>query len=369
MPRAFIAVAGGAALRIFTSRLVHRKRALYEGRNAGDTQMQMLLKNCRYDWCVCVLAGLFFIVARASSADFASFPIKPIRIVVAFAPGGGTDIVARMLAKQLTELYKQQVFVDNRPGAAGTLGADLVAKSAADGYTLLLTVNALAANSTLYAKLPFDTIKDFSAIALIGATPNALAVHPALPAKTAKDFVALAKAKPDQIAYASTGTGGAAFLATEMFKMLTNIHMLHVPYKGAGPALIGILSGEAQAIIAALPPTVPYIRRGKLRALGITSEKRASLAPELPTLIEAGIKGMVFETWYGLFAPAAVPREIVSKLNASIITILASRDFTEQLARQGIEPAGGTPESFDRFFHEEIDRLGKVIRASGAQPE
>ena len=309
------------------------------------------------------------IVAAAATADVASFPVKSIRIVVAFAPGGGTDIVARLLAKQLSDSYKQQVFVDNRPGAAGTLGADLVAKSAPDGYTLLLTVNALAANSTLYPKLPFDTGRDFSAIVLVGATPNVLAVHPALPVKTAKEFVALAKAKPDQIAYASTGTGGAAFLATEMFKLQTNIRMLHVPYKGAGPALIGILSGEAQAIISALPPTVPYVRRGKLRALGITSEKRASFAPEMPTLIEAGIKGVVFETWYGVFAPAAVPREIVAKLNTSIMTMLGSRDFIDQLARQGIEPAGGTPEAFDRFFHEEIDRLGKVIRASGAKPE
>jgi len=305
----------------------------------------------------------------AAGADSVPYPAKPVRIVVAFAPGGGTDILARILAKQLTEATRQQVFVENRPGAAGTLGADLVAKSTPDGYTLLLTVNALAANSTLYPQLPFDTLKDFATIALIGATPNALAVHPALPAKSVREFIALAKAKPDQIAYASTGTGGAAFLATEMFKLLTGVHMLHVPYKGAGPALLGILSGEAQAIISALPPTVPYVRRGKLRALGITSQKRASLAPDFPTLIEGGVKGMIFETWYGLFAPAALPRETVAKLNASIMTALENREFAGQLARQGIEPAGGTPESFERFFRDEVERLGKVIRASGAKPE
>ena len=322
----------------------------------------------RVRFCVAV-SLLAACAAAAQPQQMPNYPLKPVRIIVAFAPGGGTDIVARILARHLSEMYRQQVFVENRPGAAGNLGADLVAKSAPDGHTLLLTVNALAANSTLYPKLPFDTIRDFSTVALVGATPNALAVHPSLPAKTAREFVALAKAKPDQIAYASTGTGGAAFLATEMFKLLTYIRMLHVPYKGAGPALIGILSGEAQAIIAALPPTVPYVRQGKLRALGITSLKRASFAPELPTLIEAGIKGMIFETWYGLFAPSGVPRDVVIKLNASVATLLGSAEFLDQLARQGIEPAGGTPESFEKFFREEIERLGKVIRTSGAKPE
>ena len=322
----------------------------------------------RVRFCVAV-SLLAACAAAAQPQQMPNYPLKPVRIIVAFAPGGGTDIVARILARHLSEMYRQQVFVENRPGAAGNLGADLVAKSAPDGHTLLLTVNALAANSTLYPKLPFDTIRDFSTVALVGATPNALAVHPSLPAKTAREFVALAKAKPDQIAYASTGTGGAAFLATEMFKLLTDIRMLHVPYKGAGPALIGILSGEAQAIIAALPPTVPYVRQGKLRALGITSLKRASFAPELPTLIEAGIKGMIFETWYGLFAPSGVPRDVVIKLNASVATLLGSAEFLDQLARQGIEPAGGTPESFEKFFREEIERLGKVIRTSGAKPE
>lgn len=317
----------------------------------------------------CVAAALWITSTNADGAEISIYPTKSIRIVVAFAPGGGTDILARLLAKQLFETTGQQVFVDNRPGAAGTLGADLVAKSAPDGYTLLMTVNALAANSTLYPKLPFDTVRDFAPIALVGATPNTLAVHPALPAKSIREFVALAKTNPNQIAYASTGTGGAAFLATEMFKLLTGVHMLHVPYKGAGPALIGILSGEAQAIISALPPTLPYVRRGKLRALGITSQKRALLAPDFPTLIEGGVKGMIFETWYGLFAPAALPREIIIKLNATITATLGNSEFNAQLASQGIEPRGGTPESFGLFFRDEVERLGKIIRTSGAQPE
>lgn len=305
----------------------------------------------------------------ASAAVAAEYPTKPIRIVVAFAPGGGTDIVARLLAKQLGDLYRQQAVVENRPGAAGTIGSDLVAKSGPDGHTLLLTVNALAANHTLYPKLPFDTLRDFTPIVLVGATPNVLSVHPALPARTVKEFVALAKARPNEIAYASTGTGGAAFLAMELFKLLTGAKMLHVPYKGAGPALVGIVSGEAQASIVALPPSIPYIQGGRLRALGITSERRAGQAPEIPTLIEGGIKGMIFETWYGLFAPAGVHREIVSKLNGAITAMLARPEFKEQLANQSIVPAGGTQESFDRFFREEVERLGKVIRASGAKPE
>ncbi len=318
---------------------------------------------------VAVMAMGLLAAGTALSQSPPNYPTKSVRIVVAFAPGGGTDIVARLLAKHLSDVFKQQVFVENRPGAAGNVGSEMVARSSPDGHTLLLTVNSLAANHTLYGKLPFDTLKDFAPVVLVGATPNALAVHPSLPTKTAKEFIALAKARPDDIAYASTGTGGAAFLATEMFKLITGVRMLHVPYKGAGPALIGILSGEAQAIIAALPPTVPYVRRGSLRALGITSEKRASFAPEIPTLIEAGVPGMVFETWYGLFAPSALPRETLTKLNGTINTLLQSREFLDQLAGQGVEPAGGTSESFDRFFRGEVDKLGKVIKASGARPE
>ena len=317
----------------------------------------------------CGFLAVFLWFVAAAAVRAAAYPTKPVRIVVPFAPGGGTDIVARLLAKHLTDLYKQQVVVDNRPGAAGSIGSDLVAKSTADGHTLLLTVNALAANHTLYPKLPFDTLKDFAPVVLLGATPNVLVVHPSLPVRTAREFVALAKAQPDEIAYASTGTGGAAFLATELFKLLTGVKMLHVPYKGAGPALIGIVSGETQAIVVALPATLPYLQGNKLRALGITSERRAAMAPQIPTLIEAGIKGMIFETWYGLFAPAGVPREIVSRLNASVMQALALPEFKEQLARRSIEPSGGTPEAFEKFFRAEVDKLGKVIRASGAKPE
>ena len=294
---------------------------------------------------------------------------KTLRIIVPFSPGGGTDIVARLLAKAFADMSGQPAIVENRAGAAGVIGSEIVAKSAPDGHTLLLNVNAHAANHTLYPKLPYDTLKDFAAVVLVGSTPSVLIAHPSLPAKTAKQFVALAKARPNQIAYASTGTGGAAYLAAELFKLLTQVQMLHVPYKGAGPALIGLMSGETQAMIVALPPTVPYVRQGRVRALGVASAKRAALTPDIPTLIEAGIPGMEFDTWYGLFAPSGGSREVIVRLNASVNKALASAEFKEQFGRQGIEPAGGTPEQFEKFFRSEVEKLAKVIRASGAKPE
>lgn len=315
------------------------------------------------------LLAMLLCLFTASAKGAQDYPTKTIRLIVPFSPGGGTDLLARLLAKQLAEMYGQQVIVDNRPGAAGTIGSNLVARSASDGHTLLLNVNALAANHTLYQKLPYDTLRDIAPVILVGTTPNVLVVHPSMPAKTAREFVALAKRRPNGIAYASTGTGGSAFLATELFKLPTGVKMIHVPYKGAGPALIGIVSGETQAIAVALPPTIPYIQQRRLRALGITSRRRASTTPEIPTLIEEGIKSMEYDTWYGLFAPAGVPRDIVFKLNADIMTILTSPEFKEQLARRSIEPAGGTPEAFDSYFRTEIEKLGRVIRASGAKPE
>ncbi len=315
---------------------------------------------------VCAAAFLFTFGISAFAADY---PNKLIRIVVAFAPGGGTDIVARIVAKKLTEMYGQQAVVDNRPGAAGNTGSDLVAKSTPDGYMLLMSVNALASNYTLYPNMPFDTLKDLTPIILIGATPDVLVVHPSVPVKNAKEFIALAKAHPNQIAYASTGTGGAAFLAAELFKLETGVKMLHVPYKGAGPALIGLLSGETQAMVVALPPTAAYIKDKRLRPLGLASEHRAKLMPDIPTMQEQGIKNVDFDTWYGLFGPAGMPREIVVKLNESIMKMLAMPDFKEQLAKESIDPSGGTPEAFSKYFRSEVDKLGKVIRASGAKAE
>jgi tripartite-type tricarboxylate transporter receptor subunit TctC len=294
------------------------------------------------------------------------YPAKPVRILVGVPPGGGTDILARVLARRLADVFGQQFVVENRPGAGTVIAADLVAKAAPDGHTLLLAINALAANHTLYKKLPYNTLRDFSAVILAASTPNILVAHPSLPAANVLEFIALAKARPGEIAYASSGNGSAAYLAAEVFKLATATRMTHVPYKGTGPALTAILAGEAQAMVAALPGAIPFVKEKRLRALALTSAKRAPTVPDIPTLAEAGIKGGEFDTWYGLFAPAATPADIVLRLNATVKTLLASVEVRQQLAAQGLEPAGNTPAEFDKYFRGEVETLARVIRAAGA---
>ena len=313
---------------------------------------------------VCVASIVCMLPASAQD-----YPAKTVRVVVAFTPGGGNDIVARILAKHLSDMHKRQFIVENRPGAGTVIGVEAVAKSPPDGYTLLVTNNSLAVNHTLYPKLPYYTLKDITAIVKAGSTPNVLVVHPSVPAKTAAEFIALAKAKPDKITYASAGTGSTAFLAAELFKMLAGIKMLHVPYKGTAPALTSILGGETQAMVGALPAAVPHIQAGKLRALGVTSARRAAAMKEIPTMIESGVKGFDFETWYGLFGPGQLPANLVSTLNASVNKVVALPNVKEQLSKQGIDPEGGTSADFDKQFRAEIETLGKVIKASGAKPE
>ncbi len=316
-----------------------------------------------------LVLGVSALACAATPALAQEYPAKTVRIIVPFTPGGGNDIVARFMAKHFTELYKQQFVVENRAGAGTIIGVETLTKAAPDGYTLMVTNNSLPTNATLYPKLPYDTLKDVTPIIKIASTPNVLVVHPSVPAKTVKDFIALAKAKPDQIAYSSAGTGSTAFLAAEMFKLYTGTKMLHIPYKGTSPALTAILSGETQATVAALPGAVPHIKSGRLRALGVTSGTRATGMKDIPTMIEGGVKGFDFETWYGLFGPAGLPRDIVAKLNGSVNKILALSEVKETLAKQGIDPAGGTPEAFDKLFRNEVVTLGKVVKASGAKPE
>ena len=305
-------------------------------------------------------------IASAAAQDY---PSRSLRLIIPVAPGGGTDILGRLLARKLSEMYGQQVVVDNRPGAGTVIGSDLLAKSAPDGYTLSVQINALAANHSLHAKLPYDTLKDFTPVVLVASTPNVLVVHPSLPVKSVREFLVLARARPDQIAYASTGVGGAAYLATELLKLNTGIRMIHVPYKGTAPALNALISGETQAMVAALPGTISFIHAGRVRALGVTSAQRAPTMPELPTMLEAGIPGYEFSTWYGLFAPGGTPRDIVLRLNAAVVKILAQQDVRKQFARDGLDPAGGTAEWFDSYFRSEVEKLAAVIRASGARAE
>ncbi len=314
--------------------------------------------------CAAALAAMF----ACGIASAQEYPAKPVRVIVPFPPGGGTDLIARIVSNKLGAIFGQQFVIDNRPGAGTVIGSELAARAPADGYTLLMQVNSLAANQTLYPKLAYDTLTDFVPVVLIGDTPNVLVVHPSMPVKTAREFVALALKRPNEISYASTGVGGAAYLATEYFKMLTGAKMLHVPYKGTGPALSAMLGGEVQAMIAAAPGTIGYVRAGKLRALGVTGSKRWSVMPELPTLIEAGVKDFEFSTWYGLFTPKGTPAAVVTKLNGTVNKMIATPEMKGEMQRDGFETLGGTPESFAAYFRSEVEKLGKVIRTTGAKP-
>ncbi len=308
-------------------------------------------------------------VMAASTAAAQDYPAKSVRIIVPFTPGGGNDIVARFLGKYMTEMYKQQHIVDNRPGAGTIIGVEMLTKSPPDGYTLMVTNNSLAVNHTLYPKLPYQTLKDLQPIVKAGSTPNVLIVHPSLPVKTTRDLVALLKSKPDQISYSSAGTGSTAFLAAELFKMLAGVKMLHVPYKGTAPALTSILSGETQVTVTALPGAVAHIKGGRLRALGVTSAKRATGMPDIPTMIEGGVKDFDFETWYGVFAPHGISPDLVKQINGAVNKVLASPAARDILTNGGIDPGGGTTEAFDKLFRADVVQLGKVIKASGAKPE
>ncbi len=316
-----------------------------------------------------VACAAAFALCGASAIYAQSYPTKTIRIIVPFTPGGGNDISARFIAQRLTEAFKQSVIVENRPGAGSTVGTDLVAKSPPDGYTLMVIHNAIAINQTLYAKLPYDAVRDFAQVALVGVTTNTLVVHPTLPVKSIRDLIALAKSKPDALNYASTGGGGTSHLAMEYFRLSTGTSIVHIPYKGTAPALTDMVAGQTQVMISALPGTMPFIGAKRLTALATSGKKRSVFLPELPTLAEAGVKDYEFDTWYGMHAPIKVPRDIIEKLNSTIVKALAVPEVKQQLANQGIEAGGATPEEFARFVRFEIEKMGRIIKASGARPE
>jgi tripartite-type tricarboxylate transporter receptor subunit TctC len=315
--------------------------------------------------------GAALAVAAASvnaiSAD--NYPSKPVRLVVPFAPGGGNDIAARFVAQRLTESFGESAVVDNRAGAGSTIGTDIVAKSVPDGYTLLVVHNAIAINQTLYPKLPYDTVRDFAQVAMIGATTNTLVVNPGVPARSTKELISLAKAKPGSLNYASTGAGGTAHLAMEYFRLETGTNLTHIPYKGTAPGLTDVVANQVQVMISALPGSVPFINSKRVIALATTGEKRSAFLPELPTLSESGVPGYQFDTWYGLHAPAKVPREIINKLNAEIVKALSRPDAKDQLFKQGLEVLIATPEEFTKFVRAEVAKMGRIIKASGAKPE
>jgi tripartite-type tricarboxylate transporter receptor subunit TctC len=297
----------------------------------------------------------------------ANYPTKPVRLVVPFPAGGTTDILARAVAQKLSEAWGQQVIVDNRPGAGGNIGSDLVAKSKPDGYTLLMgTVGTHAINPSLYKNMPYDHVKDFVPVILVAGVPNVLVVNPSLPVHSVPELIAYAKANPGKLNFASSGNGTSIHLSGELFKAMTGVEMTHVPYKGSAPALTDLIGGQVQLMFDNLPSSLPFIKAGKLRALAVTSGARAAALPDLPTLAESGLPGFEASSWFGVLAPAGTPRDIVAKLNGAIAGWLASPEAKEKLLAQGAIAAGGTPEDFARHIGAETSKWAKVVKASGA---
>ena len=299
--------------------------------------------------------------ALAQGKGPGGYPLKPIRFLVPFAPGGTTDLVARLVSQRLSDELGQQLVVDNRGGAGGTIAAEIVARSAGDGYTLKMNHQGMTFNATLYPKLPFDTAKAFAAIGQVGITPNVLVVNTAVPAKTVNEFVALAK-KGGNIPFGSGGMGSSAHLAVELFMLQTGVKLLHVPYKGAGPALADTIGGQVQMMIATLPAASGHIRAGKLRALGMSGVKRSPAFPDIPTIAESGVPKYDYDTWYGIFGPASLPRTMVTWLNQTMNRVLVEPDLRKRLADSGLEVETSTPEQMQKTVVDDMVRWGKVIR-------
>jgi len=295
-----------------------------------------------------------------------SYPVKPVRIVVPTAPGGGTDLIGRLLAQNLSSQLGQQFIVDNRGGAGTTIGTAAVAKSPADGYTLLLTHSSLAFNATYYSKLPYDTLKDFAPISLVAEQPFLFAVHPSLPAKTVAQLIALAKKNPGQIAYSSGGAGSGPFMGAELFKQQAQVNILHVPYKGAGPAFTDLMGGQVQMMIATLSLGMPHATSGRVRALGVTSAKRLGATPQLPTVAESGLPGFEFSAWYGVLAPAGTPAAVMTRLHQAVGKAMAVPETREKF-EDGLIPLSSTSDEFATYLKQEVIKWGNVVKASGVK--
>jgi tripartite-type tricarboxylate transporter receptor subunit TctC len=304
-----------------------------------------------------------FAASVAAAAALAQYPAKPIRLIVPFAAGGGNDNVARLVGKRLSDSLGQQLVIDNRPGAGGVLGAELAAKAAPDGYTLFLGgVASHAINPNLNDSLPYDPIRDFAPVALLASAPLVLVVHPSVPADSFKAFVALARARPGQLNYASNGNGSSSHLAAVMFDSMAGVDMVHVPYKGLLPALTDLLSGRVQLMFSSVVAILPHIKAERLRGLAVTGARRLPSMPNLPTIAESGLPGYEASSWYGVLAPAGTPREIVARLNAELVKALEQSEVRNSLLAEGAEPIGGTPEQFAAHISSEKERLGKLIR-------
>jgi len=309
-------------------------------------------------------------IAAATSVVAQQYPNRRIRLVVPYPPGGGTDLVARLVGQKLFESSGHGVVVENRAGAGGVLGTEVVAKSAPDGYTLVLgTQAAFAVNPSLIGKMPYDPLKDFSPVTLNGIAQSILVVHPSVPVKTVKDLIALARANPGQLTFASSGVGNSAHLSGELFKIMAKVDMLHVPYSGGGTAIAALIGGQASLSFASTPTALPHVRSGKLRVIAVSSSKRSLVLPELPTVAESGLPGFESQDWQGILVPARTPADIVSRLNADMQRVLGLQEIKDKLLASGFEVRPSTPEWFAEFISAETIKWAKVIKGAGIKAE
>ncbi len=318
------------------------------------------MKTVKFGACLALAA-----VLAGIAPAHAQYPTKPIRFILPFPPGGGTDTLARILGAKLSDGLSQQVILDNRPGAGANIGAEIAAKSPPDGYTLLMGNIAHTINMTLYRKLNYNFVKDFAAVSLLASAPNIVVVHPSVPAKSVKELVALARARPGALDYASSGSGSSAHLAAVLLLELTQTKMNHVPYKGGGPAVVALISGEVSIGFATTPSVIHHVKSGKLRALAVTGAKRSPAAPELPTVSEAGVPGYEVSGWYGMLVPTGTPQDIIARLHAESIKVLKQADVIERMAAAGFEPLGNSPAEFTAFIRDEAEKWAKVVKAAG----
>lgn len=319
---------------------------------------------------MCVATCLSALCVCVSTMAAGAYPDRPIRLIVAYPPGGGTDIVSRLLMPALAERLGQSITIDNRGGAGGNIGTETAARATPDGYTLLMgNIAPNAINVSIYKHLPYDPQKDFSPISLIAITPNILVVNTKVPAQSVGELIALAKAKPGTLNFPSAGRGTSSHLAGELFDTMAHVQMVHVPYKGGGAAFTDLLSGQVQVFFATMPAAMSFVRSGQLRALAVTSEQRSSTLPDLATISESGLPGYSATTWYGLYAPTGTPPEIVNRLNREITAILRLPALRERMIAQGFEPAGDSPDEFATFIGNEIVKWSKVVKAAGIAPE
>jgi tripartite-type tricarboxylate transporter receptor subunit TctC len=321
-----------------------------------------------------VLAGiapLLLVATVAATPAFAaeSYPTKPVRIIVGFPPGGATDLVMRLMAPKYTEIFNQQFIVDNRPGANGVIGTDLAAKAPPDGHTIHLATIGTLVISPAITKVPYDPFKDLAPVSQVVSLQNIFIVHPSLPVKTLKDLIALAKSKPGKFNYATSGTGSPGHLAAELFKSMTKVDMVHVPYKGGGPALTDLIAGHVEIFVAVISTAVPQVKAGKARALAVTGAKRAAALPDVPTVAETGLKGYEATNWYGLVVPGATPRPIIERLHAATVKVLNMPDVQKALLDRGIDAAPSAPEEFAAYIRRENEKWVKVIKAVGIKAE